>query len=85
MNDANSIFHMASATNPKEEVFLTKKCQWIKTLTIRNGYLQITSSSLIFTLDGIDQKENHIAFMRYSLPDDGKISREWPLVFINEI
>ena len=31
----------------KDEVYLTKRCQWIKTLTIRNGSLQITSNKLM--------------------------------------
>lgn len=32
---------------PMDEVILSKKAQWVKTLTVRNGVLQITSTKLV--------------------------------------
>ncbi len=28
----------------KPEIFVTKRCQWIRTLTIRNGFFQISTN-----------------------------------------
>jgi len=38
-----------------------------------------------FIIEGFDQKENHIAFLKYSLPDFQTISKEWSLESIEEI
>jgi len=36
-------------------------------------------------LEGLDQQESHIAFMKHSLPSHRELSKEWPLGWIREI
>lgn len=43
---AHESFH-SLRTAPKDEIFMTKKAQWIRALTFRAGFLQITSSKLV--------------------------------------
>lgn len=38
----------AVRTTVKDEIFLTKRAQWIKTLTSRTGFLQLTTTKLVY-------------------------------------
>ena len=50
IEDANKWAMMRKSLPPKEEDIFIQKCQWIKSLTIRQGYLQITRHSLKYLL-----------------------------------
>ncbi|KAL4509991.1 hypothetical protein ABPG72_010184 [Tetrahymena utriculariae] len=68
-----------------EEVQFTKKCQWIKTLTARNGQLSMTDDNLVFQYESIEQKQSHIAMTSHKIPDDRRLIKEWPLKQIKEV
>jgi len=76
---------LLNKSRERDEDCFIQKCQWIKSLTIRQGYLQLTGHTLKFVLEGLDQQESHIAFMKHSLPSHREISKEWSVGWIREI
>ena len=48
-------------------------------------YIIVSKDFHRFILEGLDQQESHIAFMKHSLPSNRKIIKEWPLGWIREV
>ena len=55
------------------------KCLLIRSLTVREGTLRITDESLFFYYETISQKESHLALVRFQIPEDRLLYKEWPL------
>ena len=62
-----------------------KKCQWVKSLTVRSGTFSIQQERMVFQYETAEQKASHIAIKPHVIPNDRRFIKEWPLEMVREI
>lgn len=73
--------------NKKEQIEMDQQvyCEWINTLNCRRGFLKICQNMLVFKYESGKQECNHISLMGYTVGQNKKMSKEWPLEYIREV
>ena len=61
------------------------KCRWIKTLTNRKGILKLFYNKIVFTYQKLEQKLDHISYMKHEVIESRNNFKEWNLNLIREI
>ncbi|CAD8203801.1 unnamed protein product [Paramecium octaurelia] len=80
----DTIIPFYSQQHEQDEVIL-HRVQWIKTLTVRIGSLRISDTHLIFYFESITQKETHQSLIKFRVPEDSQLVKQWDLEQIYDI